>query len=261
MVKIVVGILALILFSSLAEGQTFNERSYLESLNRHLCNNVANGEPCKEIANLASGVSAICCQGECRINAKTCRDAEWVNILEVIKTYSCINIENGRACNLPDSIKKSGITGTCHEGKCHIERKADTPPTSNMPNDGSTPIKDPIDGQWDKIGGIIFLLMSIVLIVAVLSIVLLVYKKRGGDGIPEGSASDSKKEIKMLQREKEEIEHMIKIAKVKFHQRELDEESFREIVRDHQKKLIEIETKMDEIECRIRKLEKKKTTS
>ncbi|MCX6695124.1 MAG: carboxypeptidase-like regulatory domain-containing protein [Candidatus Altiarchaeota archaeon] len=46
-----------------------------------------------------------------------------------------------------------------------------------------------------------------------------------------------------LAKEKAEIESMIELSRSKYHKREIDEESFREIVRDQQKKLIEIEAR------------------
>jgi len=50
--------------------------------------------------------------------------------------------------------------------------------------------------------------------------------------------------IEQLEKEKAELENMLAIAKSKYHKRELDEESFREIVRDNQKRIIEIELKI-----------------
>lgn len=55
-------------------------------------------------------------------------------------------------------------------------------------------------------------------------------------------------ELTTLKKERDRIEYMINLTKTKFHKRKLDEESFREIVRDYQKKLIEIETRIKELE-------------
>jgi len=52
------------------------------------------------------------------------------------------------------------------------------------------------------------------------------------------------KTVEELQQQKDEIENMMSIAKAKYHRRELDEESFREIIRDNQKKVIELELKI-----------------
>ena len=41
---------------------------------------------------------------------------------------------------------------------------------------------------------------------------------------------------------------MITLTKAKFHRREIDEESFREITRDQQEKLIELESEIKELE-------------
>jgi len=57
-----------------------------------------------------------------------------------------------------------------------------------------------------------------------------------------------------LKIKKEKIEYMLKIAKRKYHKREMDEESLREITRDNQKKLIKIELEMKELEDQINTL-------
>jgi len=55
-------------------------------------------------------------------------------------------------------------------------------------------------------------------------------------------------ELDSLKKERDRLKYMINRTKIKYHKREIDEESFREIVRDYQKKLIEVETKIEEIE-------------
>jgi Fe2+ transport system protein B len=55
-------------------------------------------------------------------------------------------------------------------------------------------------------------------------------------------------ELTQLQEQKEHLEELIKRTKVKYHKRELDEESFREIVKDYQKQLMEINVKIWELE-------------
>lgn len=54
-------------------------------------------------------------------------------------------------------------------------------------------------------------------------------------------------ELKRLQEERERIEELIRSTKVKYHKREIDEESFREIVKDYQKELMEINLKIEEM--------------
>ncbi|MFH0860989.1 MAG: carboxypeptidase-like regulatory domain-containing protein [Candidatus Altiarchaeota archaeon] len=54
-------------------------------------------------------------------------------------------------------------------------------------------------------------------------------------------------EVSRLRKERDQIGYMINLTKIKFHKRNIDEESFREIVRDYQKKLIEIEAKLNEL--------------
>ncbi|MBN2250862.1 MAG: hypothetical protein JW724_02155 [Candidatus Altiarchaeota archaeon] len=55
-------------------------------------------------------------------------------------------------------------------------------------------------------------------------------------------------ELTELQNQKQHIEELIKRTKVKYHKREIDEESFREIVKDYQKQLMEINVKIWELE-------------
>jgi|GEM_PF-2637595 len=54
-------------------------------------------------------------------------------------------------------------------------------------------------------------------------------------------------EVSTLEKKRDRTELMIKMAQLKFHKRQLDDESFREIVRDKQKDLIEIEARLTEL--------------
>jgi len=55
-------------------------------------------------------------------------------------------------------------------------------------------------------------------------------------------------ELTKLQEQKDHIEELIKRTKVKYHKREIDEESFRDIVKDYQKQLMEVNVKIWELE-------------
>lgn len=57
-----------------------------------------------------------------------------------------------------------------------------------------------------------------------------------------------------LETQKERIEYMLKIAKSKYHKREMDEESLREITKENQEKLLRIEMKMKELGNQINKV-------
>lgn len=57
--------------------------------------------------------------------------------------------------------------------------------------------------------------------------------------------------LSRLRSKRDHIEELIKRAKIKYHQRELDEESFREIVKDYQKQLMEINVEISELEKRM----------
>jgi len=60
-----------------------------------------------------------------------------------------------------------------------------------------------------------------------------------------------------LEIQKEKIEYMLKIAKSKYHKREMDEESLREITKKNQEKLLRIEMKMKELGEQINKTKHK----
>jgi len=64
----------------------------------------------------------------------------------------------------------------------------------------------------------------------------------------ESEVEGAEDELTTLKKEKDRMEYMINLTKTKYHKRKLDEESFREIVRDYQKRLIEVETRIKELE-------------
>lgn len=61
-------------------------------------------------------------------------------------------------------------------------------------------------------------------------------------------------ELNILQKENEEIKSLVDMAKLKYHKRKLDEESLRELTRGYQKRLIEVETRIEEINENLGKL-------
>ncbi len=66
---------------------------------------------------------------------------------------------------------------------------------------------------------------------------------------------DKTPEIERLKKQRAEMDEMITLTKNKYHKREIDDQSFREIMRDYQKKMIELETKMREEEEKSGELE------
>ena len=54
-------------------------------------------------------------------------------------------------------------------------------------------------------------------------------------------------ELEKLQKKMERINELIKQTKIKYHKREIDEESFREIVKEYQKELMELNLKVNEM--------------
>ncbi len=60
--------------------------------------------------------------------------------------------------------------------------------------------------------------------------------------------------LHQLKIKKEKIEYMLKIAKSKYHKREMDEKSLQEITKENQEKLLRIEMKMKELGDQINKI-------
>ncbi|MFH1056031.1 MAG: CARDB domain-containing protein [Candidatus Altiarchaeota archaeon] len=89
-----------------------------------------------------------------------------------------------------------------------------------------------IPGAYIVVGSLIVLTASLAL-----AAVILIRSRRKETPREPGKENG----LEELVREKEELENMLSIAKAKYHRRELDEESFREITRDKQKRLIELE--------------------
>lgn len=66
-------------------------------------------------------------------------------------------------------------------------------------------------------------------------------------GTKEAKEYEIEDEKAKLQKEKERIEELIKRAKIKYRTREIDEQSFREIMKDYQKELMEITLRLSEL--------------
>ena len=94
--------------------------------------------------------------------------------------------------------------------------------------------------------------MLILIIAAACAVVAVVYlmKKRS-------ASTDLEPELEQLKREKEEIEKVIEMAKVKYYKRAIDEASYREIITENQQRLMHIEARMGALENRVDKIEKK----
>lgn len=117
----------------------------------------------------------------------------------------------------------------------------------------------------------LFIVLILVLVVLVSGIIFLFTVVLGGfpgfkpknrlnylDFTPEEAAklTDQEKEklLKRLRDKRDETQQMIEITKKKFYERDLDQESFRELIRDYEKNLIKLESKID----KINKIMKKK---
>ncbi|MBN2014857.1 MAG: hypothetical protein JW778_06720 [Candidatus Altiarchaeota archaeon] len=99
----------------------------------------------------------------------------------------------------------------------------------------------------------VFLFLAFAVVILILALVFFFFSRRKS----KGPVIDYELQIKRLLGEKKTIEEMLELAKTKYHRRKLDEESFKEIVKENQKRLIEVETRIKDIEDRMKKLEKK----
>jgi hypothetical protein len=91
---------------------------------------------------------------------------------------------------------------------------------------------------WD----IVDLAVDVMIVAAVITIPFAFYRKKL-------SKRRKEKSLGKMRREKRKIQEMIKVAKTKYHRRELDGESFREIIRENQGKLIQLEAEIREMEA------------
>lgn len=66
----------------------------------------------------------------------------------------------------------------------------------------------------------------------------------------EKTTKEKSSELEKLIKKRAEMEEMIALTKNKYHRREIDDQSFREIMRDYQKKLIEVEAKIRETQAK-----------
>jgi hypothetical protein len=169
------------------------------------------------------------------------------------KRYSCV-IESK-----PDAGKQEieeickSITSSSYKGSCYEKLEDYTP---------SAPRRD-LQGDSDMT--MIIPIVAVVLILIALLIVLLKKKSPGSASSSEiqkeetadTSDNEQEKDLEKLQREKHDIEEKLKIAKAKYYKRDLDEESFREIVKENQQKLIDIESEIHELSSKVDDIGKK----
>ncbi|MBD3388404.1 MAG: hypothetical protein GF416_04970 [Candidatus Altiarchaeales archaeon] len=118
----------------------------------------------------------------------------------------------------------------CGDDICSdAERKSGSCSTdcgTSVGGDGGYPLKMIIAGA------------AAVIVAAIIVLYNLTGRRQGPEVIETAKSRED------LERERDELEKMTALAKAKYHRRELDEESFREIVRDNQRKIIELELKM-----------------
>jgi len=110
---------------------------------------------------------------------------------------------------------------------------------------------------------IVLLFLFIVLVLAIIVLYLMfinVFSRKrdileiGPEEIRKMNDAELGDLLHRLEIKKTKIEYMLKIAKSKYHKREMDEESLREITKENQEKLLRIEVKMKELGDQINKV-------
>jgi len=107
------------------------------------------------------------------------------------------------------------------------------------------------------------LLLLVAGVVGTLIVIFFVLRKssRSSGPVPLPKERESEQpdneELKRLESQKADLEEKIRIAKSKYYKRDLDEESFREIVKENQEKLIDIESQMRKLAKRVARIEDK----
>ncbi|MFC2162722.1 CARDB domain-containing protein [Candidatus Altiarchaeota archaeon] len=134
--------------------------------------------------------------------------------------------------------------GYCGDGRCDRYEEGECDEDCGPFDDGPQPT------DIAMIGAVALIVLFILILVLALR-----HKKDKPGHLDEDAGREYT--LKELQKKKDEIEEMTAIAKKKYHRRELDEESFREIVRDNQKKIIQLEIKIKGLEGRVEEMEGK----
>jgi hypothetical protein len=117
------------------------------------------------------------------------------------------------------------------------------------------PAAEEEDGSGGKGTVYLYIIAVVAIILLLVGLGYLYNRKKRGKYVPSGSSVGD--ELKDLYKQKEELEEMIKIAKIKYYKRKLDESSYKEIVTTNQQKLIGIEARIEKMEKRINALEEK----
>ncbi len=135
---------------------------------------------------------------------------------------------------------------------CGDERCSQSENATSCPNDCEKP-KDSTSNMTTEI--FLFFLLLVGGICITLVIVVLILKRREK---LDPSAENLEKTIMELNSERKELVRMTELAKEKYYRRELDGESFREIARDNQVKILGLEMKISQIDGRVDRLEDEK---
>jgi len=128
------------------------------------------------------------------------------------------------------------------------------------PKTGGTPLSKPKADAEAMKTSMLLVILIVAILVTVIIIAIYLVRRRGPVQIAQplqiAPTNTVAMELNSLRREKEELEEALNIAKVKFYKRQMDESSYKEIVKDYQEKLTRIEARMANIEKRVTRLER-----
>lgn len=164
-----------------------------------------------------------------------------------IKGYYNTSVQAGDTYDIYVRLGKENPHQTVYVGEGYIQRV-----------DFDISLKSVSSSSIEEGGGfLIVVVVAVIILVIILVDQLYVRKKRQRElselesekqHLEEKLAGEEPEdELSVMEKEKARIEYMINLTKTKYHKRKIDEESFREIMRDYQKSIIEIEAKIREL--------------
>ncbi|MCX6695577.1 MAG: hypothetical protein NTU61_04715 [Candidatus Altiarchaeota archaeon] len=248
----------------------------VSAISKAVCVGVADNGSCIVPQPLNQKISGVCCGGQCVFDASECgKGMGYVTqygVYEMFQRLTCRNASEGDECSIPEAVNKAlgrKMRGSCCSGLCRVGIES----CGNYCGDGYCTSMEREDGNCMEdcgkqngsitAGGggkpssedntpestapqklednMLFVIAGILGVAVVVFIMAILIRSKKEIIVVE---KEKPKSVRELLREKEEIEKMIDMARSKYHKRELDEESFREIIRDNQKKVIELELRI-----------------
>ncbi len=188
-------------------------------------------EPGDTVAHTFTDNLGLGATGSFRVKAEVDRNANFEYLNDLIHESDEANNHAAKTLYVA-SEQKAPDSGSCGDGFCTEQERRSG---DCMVDCGEIRL---IDEGPDA------MLVAAVLAVVLTAAAVLFLSRRRSSGVSVGEQESADE----LGRRKRELEEMMAIARAKYHRRELDEESFREIIRDNQMKVIELELKLKEMQ-------------